>query len=343
LYNYHSKPLCFDYNSSQINISQVDVSEHAYTAFFLSDVKDVKIVNCKISNLGLVVFSNTIPDYSYDGIFIGGYTKSSNITIQSCKFDNISGTTDPFLDENIDDGDGIHIQGASINVVENITIKECNFNKCSRRGIKIQSGNNISIINNVFYGCKTAIGITMVFDVTDVDVQNNKFNYCHIVCGANGDNFQVAKNIEFVNNKVTDVYCLIRTASVAKIDGFTMRGNIINTVKTTIIDGIIRNGVVEKNEIKDYALALDPSYYMAFLLAKGSQNVKITENEISSTAASRCVLYVQDETDLITVSNNNINLPLTQSKEKYLIHFSDPKTRKVEKGNRSNLKVVPKQ
>jgi Right handed beta helix region len=324
------------FNSSNIGLTNINCSQHAFTPFHFQDAKEVRVSNCTFSNLGLPISTDSVPYYSYDGIFIGGYTRSENIKISGCRFENISGAW-PRDGGYGNDGDGIQIQGTGENVVKNVTITNCHFENCTRRGIKAQSGYELHIENNTFVNCRTGVGLSLVHNVAKIQILNNRFRTCMEAWGTNADKGERAAQIIFSGNTILDGTYVFRRSGSSIVRNVVIRDNKADGLKTFFVDGLLYDTKIENNEISNFGLSRDPSLYMAILIAEGSENVEIINNKISSSVNTRCAIYIQDKTRNINIRENSISLPLSPNKDEYIIHFSEKRNREVLKTNKVKL------
>lgn len=63
-----------------------------------------------------------------------------------------------------------------------------------------------------------------------------------------------------------------------------------------------------ENKIRNFAVGGDKSYYMALLLALGSENVIIDKNLLSTDFSSISCIYIQEGVRQVTIINNTFEL-----------------------------------
>jgi hypothetical protein len=326
------KNLLFIKNSKNIEINNLKFSDHSFTTLSIWNSNDIRIKNSFFSGLGSGYPENLPPFmYSFDGIFIvaePGF-KSENIEISNCSFHNI-GRKSPE-----DDGDGIHIHASGVNMVNKIRIVNCNFNLCTRRGIKIQAGSEIDIIDNVFKHCNSGIGITQASPVSRVNVSKNTFDSCKIAIATN-HNFMV-KSLKIVENIMKNSEFVIRTSGESYINDLLILKNETQNTGKCFLDGQIENAVIRDNMIENYAMDADKDYYMALLIADESKNVSVLNNIFKTKYKTISAIYLKENTNSITIRENTFNLPKTDFGKKYLIYSHSKDSKNIIKDNREML------
>jgi len=322
-------------NSQKINLKNIRIKNSGFTPIHISDCKFININECHFSNIGLSTAN--IPEYSYDGIFIGGYKETSDIKITNCTFVKIGQSLN--LDSDTpDDGDGIQLQVPNNSKLHKIEISNCLFDSCTARGIKIQSGFNLNIFNNRFHFCKTGIGITMANIVKDTKITNSQFNNCYYAWGTNSNSTNIyADNILFKNNRIENCYAGYRSSGLSRLFNSVIDSNIVSNLKTFFLDGVFENSSITSNKIKDFGMANDPSLYMAILIADKSKNIIVSQNEIKTKSNSHVGIYFQENVVNPILENNSISLRNSIDGNKYFIHLTKKDNTEILKLNKTYI------
>ena len=310
-------PLAFN-KSKEIKLTSLLFTEQATTCIHLADVENIEIEKCSFENIGLKTDAKSI--YSYDCIFIGGYNQTKGVAISNSKFKNIGKNIEKDA-KYINDGDGIQILMAPKGRASKITIENCDFQSCSRRGIKAQFGDELLIRNNKLIDCHNGIGLSMAHSLDQVRIINNNFSNCTFPIGTNShkNNRATVSNLFIEDNTSTKSYNFFRTNGFSSITNGIFKNNTVSELGTYFASGVFLNVTFEQNKILDFGLLKDPSYYMAFLIANGSENVKITNNTIKTTVSSISAIYCQPESKKCLIEDNNLEIP-NSGKNSYMIY-----------------------
>ncbi|MFM2392033.1 MAG: hypothetical protein RLZZ546_10, partial [Bacteroidota bacterium] len=105
--------------SSDLSFERCNFNNSYGTVLYIEDCNEIYINECRFDTIGVCTESGGI--YSYDGIFIGGYTSSKNINITNCKFNCIGSLYESCNKPWPNDGDGIHLQ--SPGEIKNVVIE----------------------------------------------------------------------------------------------------------------------------------------------------------------------------------------------------------------------------
>ncbi len=287
----------------------------------MTDVLDVKIDSCVFKNIGLSTSEWVKKVYSYDAIFIGGNKKSANISIRNSTFSHIGQYEG--VDRYSNDGDGIQILDTATGNTENVKIENCVFKECSARGIKIQSGNNFEIKNNTFEYCGSGVGMPTVKPIKDISIHHNQFLNSRFALASNSGAPVGVNQLEVYENKVENAREFLRTSGNSFVENSHFYNNSVNGLDLYFISGKFKNTTFEKNIIKEFGRVEDPSFYMAFLIWDGSENVKILKNEIATSAKTHCAIYLQKGVSQCTIEDNELDIPNKTGQEKHLFHYKE--------------------
>lgn len=337
-------------NCQTVQLSNLSFKEQFTTCVKLHDVKNVTIKKCKFENIGASTkeYDGTGLVYSYDAIFIGGYKASSNITINNCFFNKIGLEEESNLHYKyggkINDADGIHLLMAKNGMLSNVNIINSIFNNCSARGIKVQSGTNLIINNNQFNNCRVAIGMPAIHVLDDITITKNNINSCMNAIAPNGGGSatSIINHLNIKKNKASNIKDFIRTHGKSSVVNSIISNNEVRNVGLYFASGLFKNVVFENNQIIDYAIQENKSFYMAFLIWDHSENVEIINNTISTTAITHCAIYNQRGVKDCIIKGNIINIPNNKSSKAYIIHFSDEREgRKLNKVTDNQINGIP--
>lgn len=305
--------------SERIRLRDVRVLEHQYTAVHCSDVRELTVTDCTFSQLGLPTAYDRYPLYSYDGIFIGGYRRSGQILIEGCTFDRI-GTHEVYTTNTVgDDGDGIHLQTPKSGVLSNVTVRNCIFNACSARGIKVQSGSHLQLNRNVFTNCRAGIELSMANPVSDISIRNNTFSKGYHAWGTNGADM-IATGVTFADNRMSKLDHVYRSSGGSVLANSIIADNVAEELQRYFVDGIFRSCRIENNTVRQFGLAEDKSYYMAVMIADGSEGVVLDRNILHTRAKTATAIYIKPGTKNITLEDNDILLPAGKLSTAYGIY-----------------------
>ena len=322
-------------NSSDITIGNVIFRDHNYTACRFSDVANLVVRNSTFSNIGSRTSRKEFPFYSYDGIFIGGYSVSRNITIENCKFNNIGFSAEE--SEVPNDGDGIQIQSAIQGSVTDVVIKGNIFSKCSARAIKLQTGDRVAIDNNEFRDGSKGVGMTMVHDLNDIEITSNKFENISYVLSTNHK--KIASDILIKGNDVQDCRFFFRGSGGSILAHSTIESNKVSNIGYCFIDAILQNLLIENNTIVGYAMANDKSYHMALLIAGDSKNLQIIDNEIEATKETRTAIYLQSKIRNAKIEGNEFRVLEGANTDRIIVDHSQT----VKTSSSNKVKLIDRQ
>ena len=263
------------FNSSNIKIDNCHFENFKGTAIKVLDCDEIKITNSKFKNIGLSSYKGV--EYSYDGIYLGGYNKISNVVIDKCDFENIGSLFPYGYLPWPNDGDGVHILTAGL--AQNILVQNCKFLNCTARGVKVQSGNNIQLLNNNFTSCGSAVILTMNKDIDGVVIKDNNVTKCNYAFGTDAlyGNHNVS-NLLIQSNKVDSCEHFLRTSGQSNIHNSEISNNTVDKLGTFFIVGRLINTKVLNNRVKKYATINDPSYNMAIYISPESDMLEIRDN-----------------------------------------------------------------
>ncbi|MGE5355534.1 MAG: right-handed parallel beta-helix repeat-containing protein [Deltaproteobacteria bacterium] len=326
------KNLLFIKNSENIKINNIKFSDHSFTPLSICNSSNIKINNSFFSNIGSPYPENIAPFlYSFDGVFIVSEPqfKTENILITGSIFQNI-GVKSPE-----DDGDGVHIHAPGETMIKNIKINNCRFNLITRRGIKIQAGSDIEIIENDFLHCHAGIGITQASPVSKVHVKNNFFDSCKISIATNHE--YMVQDLQIEGNRIKNTEFAIRTSGGSFIRDLSVINNEGYDIGKCFLDGQIENALIKDNVINGYAKDGDKDYYMAFLIADKSKNVSIQNNSIKTSFKTISAIYLKENTKSIIIRSNTFYTPKTEFGKKYIIYSHSKDTKNVIKDNKEFL------
>jgi len=319
---YHSIKML---NVSGFRMENVEFKDQLNTPVVLYDVKDVLINNCTFANIGTETKGRK---YSYDGIFLGAYNEGTKgVVISDCQFSYI-GTNESKI-EFSNDGDGIQIYTKS-STIDKVQISNCRFENISRRGIKLQSGSNIQMLNNTFNYCKIALGISMenstsgiLFDKNiikngdqGININSRKDKPCEV------NDFKVKKNT------FSKLYGVLRTSGTSSIKNGELSNNIIKSIETYVFSGKISHTQITKNRIEDFQIKPIEKSNAAIYIWNGSNNTIISENEFFSENENVLDVYLYINTSNITVEKNK--------------SFLSKRSRITKTRNRSNNNIIKK-
>ncbi|MCC7149990.1 MAG: hypothetical protein IT216_12290 [Saprospiraceae bacterium] len=324
------KPLIVVESCKNLTFNQIEFKNHCFTGLKIRNSKLLNVYKCSFNDLG-EDYPNGLAGflYSYDGIYFNCENEGlcEDITIKACEFQNIGSRDFNYMAPQVstNDGDGIHFQSKNVNKVKNILIENCSFQNCSRRGIKIQAGNKIKIKSNVFKECMSAVGIVTESEISNLQIEDNIFDSCNIAIATN-HSFGVS-NVEIISNGFTNLNFCIRTSGSSFLDNCKIKDNVANNINTCFFDGIMKNSSFIENKIRNFAVGGDKSYYMALLLALGSENVIIDKNLLSTDFSSISCIYIQEGVRQVTIINNTFELKKSITQDKYVIysHSNDKK------------------
>lgn len=299
-------------DSRNITIENCAFSNHSGTCVKLHDSENVKIDKCSFENIGVSTFKN-LP-YSYDGIFIGAVNKTDGVTISNSSFKNIGYSFPKGNPPWPNDGDGVHIQG--IGSINNITINNCRFEGCSSRAVKIQSGSNIKISNNLINRGWSAVILAMISSVKNVQIKNNTITNVRITVGTDTPfESQYVENLEIINNTVDTCYHFFRTSGYSNVSNAKITNNKVGESGTFFVSGRFKNTVIANNIVEKFATKDDPSYIMGFIMSPESDKVKIQNNTLHGESDRSYLIYNLSKND-IQLTNNHFTKQADKAKLK---------------------------
>jgi hypothetical protein len=286
--------------SSDIEIVDCSFENLIGTGLKVLDSKEINISHSTFKNIGLSTYKGI--GYSYDGIYLGGKSYVKNIKIDSCLFENIGMSFPSGTDPWPNDGDGIHILTPGI--AQNISITNCYFNKCSARGVKIQSGQNVSITNNVFKGGKNAVGMPMLKSINNIKIDSNQIFGTLIPFSTNKSvKYEYAVDLQITNNTIDSCLYFFRTDGTSNVRNGIIKNNIIGTTGYFVLSGRFYDSEISNNRITKFATAGHYSWKMAFLLLKESENVTIKNNVFGSIRKGTRILDNRSINNIIIKNN----------------------------------------
>lgn len=306
-------------DSKNLSFSNLTLTEHPFTVIHCADIIGMTIDNCTISNIGKHTSFEKFKYYSYDGIIIGAYKNSSNLTINACTFKDIGNVPNDSNKPN--DGDGIQIQAPKTGVVSNLKITNNKFINCSARGVKLQSGDLVKISSNEFHHCGTGVGMTMVNDLSDITISKNNFSDIGSATATNHKGM-VASNVTITGNTANNCDFFYRTSGGSLLSNSVISDNVVSNIGFCFIDALANNLKVHGNTITGYAGKGNKSYHMAMLVAAGSDQIEITENTINATQPTATAIYIKHNINEVRVEKNRINVPENTSKHRIIVDHS---------------------
>jgi pectate lyase len=282
--------------SNNIIIQDCNFTKIYGTGIKLLDSKNVIIKNCSFDSIGVRTISGAT--YSYDGVFIGGRDKTELITIDCCKFSNIGNIVINKHSNN--DADGIHLLMLQNGTLSNVIINNCVFENIDSRGVKIQSGREISITNSKFINCRSSCMMPMNQTIENILIKNNYIIDCTMPFGTNSplNNPINAHSLQIINNKINKCDHFFRTNGSSTIINGLIKENVVDEVERFFVSGRFIDTKIINNIIKAYATKSDPSWNMSILLLEDSDNVVIEGNKISNPMESK--------RSIVNRSKNNI-------------------------------------
>ena len=267
----------------------------------ISDANKIVIKENNFKDIGISTTGDGV--YSYDAIFVGGYNKTSMIKIVQNVFENI-GSLFPALNYPWpNDGDGIQVQ--CVGEVDDVLIKENKFIKCASRGVKIQTGTNIAVINNSFSQCRSGVNLAMAKDLKNIELSNNLISNCWFAFGSDSSSPGFTANgLKITSNIVTDS-CehFFRSSGYSKIHNCTISDNKIEQVGTYFIDGRFTKSIIENNIIEKYCTYNNPSDNMAMFIEPESDNLIVRSNYFGKSKGSKQEILNRGK-GKITIENN---------------------------------------
>lgn len=292
-------------NSNNIVFDNVEFDESMNTSIALFDVSEVSIKNCYFRNIG---GDTDGKKYSYDGIFIGAYSNgTSKVKISNCLFENIG--TNKRNAQYKNDGDGIQLYSRNSGI-EEILIEGNDFRGIGRRGVKIQTGNSISIKNNRFTRCMVALGIPMFAPTNNIE-----FSFNSVEDGIFGISPNAPKNKPYGisnfrvrNNEFLNIRSGIRTSGSSHIRSGIIEKNVFRNIEEYVLDGQISNTEIANNDIVNFQFGHNKRVGSAIYLWNNSENTIIKSNQFSTNTKSTYDIYLYPESKNIIVDENTFQL-----------------------------------
>lgn len=304
-------------NSNNILLRKISFKNQINTCIHTHDVSNLWIDSCTFLKIGLP--TNGVDKYSYDGVFIGGYQKSKNITLTDCSFINI-GINDKNVGNYQNDGDGIHVQCANGATIKNIKILKNNFSNCSARGIKLQSGYNILIKENNFSKCGTGIGISMATNVSNIYITDNRFEDNRYVFGTNSIIPLLVDSLYFISNIINKAEYVFRVSGKSSVSNAYFISNEVNDLNLYFVNGIFKNCIINDNIISNFNKSSSESYNKAILLGDKCENIVICNNQFTSMDKKNYGISIKNDYVNLVMERNIyiINKNIDNSKLFYL-------------------------
>jgi len=288
-------------NSSDIVFENVHFDGSMNTAIALFDVKDVTIEKCSFENFG---GDTKGKNYSYDGIFIGAYNEGTNkVIIEDCVFENIGTNFKNAIYDN--DGDGIQTYSKNASI-ENIQIEGCQFRGISRRGIKIQTGNSISIINNTFIKCKVALGVPLASPSNGITFSRNTISDGILGISPNSPKnkeFGIS-NLEISDNIFKNISGGLRTSGTSQILSGLIKGNKFLNIDKYAIDGRISNTNITGNLFSNYQRLQHKRVKAAIYIWDNSKSTTIEKNTFTPIDNTANDIYLYPKSKDILIRDN---------------------------------------
>ena len=274
-------------NSNNISISNCTFTESYGTGIKIHDCNIVKIDLCVFENIG-VPTPKGIP-YSSDAVFVGAYKNTTDVIIKNSKFINIGSRFPSMNPPNPNDGDGVHILGAGnitqVSVVDNI------FEYCSARAVKIQSGSNYLVSDNLMNNCYSAVVMAMGAGIANVTIKNNIINRSGFVFSTDGVQPGITlQGLSITGNKIDSSYYFFRTNGTSAVDDCIISKNIVNSVDIFFVAGRFLNSKIMDNKVLKFNAKKDKSFNMAIFLNEESKNVIIENNNFGKTIDSDYII-----------------------------------------------------
>lgn len=283
--------------STNISIERVRIKNHHSTCFKIFDSDNIKFKNCKFENLGLSGYKDV--GYSCDAIYIGGDNEIRDVLIDSCEFFNIGMSFESGYYPWPNDGDGVHILTSGI--AKDMVISNSNFVKCSSRGVKIQSGNNILIEQNRFENCGSAVLLPMFNKLSQITIKENQLQGVNVAFGIDhpGDLLYM-DGLNILNNVIDSCEYFFRTNGNSGVKNCRIINNRVQSTKKFFIAGRFENSEFTGNRIGTFANLKNSGWNMGVLLLPECKNVKVIDNQVDKHLPN--TIFIENR------SNNNIEI-----------------------------------
>jgi hypothetical protein len=290
----------------------------------------LQISNSYFSNL------TTHNQKSVDGIFIGGYHQVQDIKIDNCHFENI-GVAGKRKKGFPDDGDGIHFLTATdCEVAHTFIVSNCTFTNCTARGIKHQSGDDVTYENNQFIRCHIGLSLALDRVVKNIKIIGNKTMECNNAYSS----YSVRKEVYpdgliLKKNNVIDCEYFFRGALPSK--NLLFENNVAERIQKCFFSGKVETGAFTRNLINHYGTAKVASFDMAIHLLGNSQNVEILQNKFNVPANSTRTILLEKSVSSITIRETEYSFLSTASKPYSFIYPKRPFTKSVIYGRNKSI------
>jgi hypothetical protein len=285
-------------NASNIIIDSLTIEDIPYRAIRIEGSSHIQVLNSQFSNIGEPIIDRAI--YSADGIFVGGRMNVNNVLIKNCNFTEMGGKD--WSDETHNDADGIHLQSTAD--LFNVVIDSCTFIRNASRGVKVQSGNDITVSNSKFIDCLSGVTAPMANPVSNLKINSNKFINCKFPVGSNSIDSITLTSVIINNNYVLNCENFFRTNGKSSVEKFEFSNNIVENINTVFMNGRFKDGVVKKNIINRFATINNPSLNMAVLLAPESENIRFISNNFIKSDVSNRLFVNRSKSNSIKIENN---------------------------------------
>ena len=272
-YNHHY--LVVLRRASRVEFSDCTFRNALGTTLHITDSRDIRIRGCAFRDLGATTYPGRV-NYSYDGIFVGGYGASSGIEITGCEFTNI-GQQWPRSGESANDGDGIQLQSAGS--LQDVIIQDCHFTACSARGVKVMGGSDIRILNNRFTRCRNPINFAMTQPVRGALVRGNRMEDCKLPIQSDCvTGTPSVDRLEIVGNEIDTCYGFLRTSGASRMSRVLIADNRIGSIHQYFAEGRFLGATFRGNVVDSYGAETRWGYHHALYLNPESVDVHIVDN-----------------------------------------------------------------
>lgn len=303
----HDKLKSYNYNyavrisdSDNISIKDCSFENLEGTSIKVLDSSNVSIFNCQFENIGLPTRKG-VP-YSYDAIYLGGSSYIKDVLIDSCKFLNIGDAFNRGNSKWPNDGDGVHILTSG--KASYIKITNSIFEKCSARGVKIQSGDGVWVENNTFERCGSAVMMPMNQDLQDIYIRNNKIFKTNISLGTDKHGQEaMVTNLVIKSNYTDQCNHFFRTSGSSIVRLAQIDSNHIGSTSKFVISGRFIDSRISSNFIGQFGTANDKSWNMGIMILPKSKNVEVVENSFGVDRPGTRMLDIRSK-NRITTRNN---------------------------------------
>ena len=298
------------WNSSNINVINCKFKNSYGTTVHVSDCENMIFEKCNFKDIGLP--TSTDFSYSYDAIFLGGYVLSKNITINSCQFSNVGFTFPNQNQDNLTDGDGVHIQAAG--EIEDINITNCLFERCGARGVKIQSGKNININDNRFIDNSCSVVMAMVKTIYNINCDNNYTKNSSIVYSSETMGERIFVEGLSIKNNIVEGKCtfFLRTGGSSNIKNGIFDSNTIDDNGLFVFSGRFINSKITNNTVKSFGSRKHSGYNMAFEIIEESDNLTIENNKLGKFDKSNTEITNYSK-NIVIFKNNTFQISKTKN------------------------------